>query len=284
MATKKTTTKKPAAKKALAKKPAAAAKKPAAKKSAETKASAKKGAAKKAPAKKPADGNVGDAHEKVQLWEGGPYWATTNIGAEKPEDFGYYFWWGDTIGYKRENDNWVAIDGSSSDFSFEGKNVPSYNEDCEDLEEDGWITSQGVLAPECDTARPHIITKGVLAPEHDAAHVQWGGEWRMPTAQELDDLDEKCDWIWKTVNGVKGYVVRGRGKFASASIFLPPAGRGYGTSLSIAHGFYWSSVPNSGSSSGHAWYLSFDSSYHSPHTFYHRFCGQSVRPVQGFTK
>ena len=23
---------------------------------------------------------------KVQLWEGGPYWATTNIGAEKPED------------------------------------------------------------------------------------------------------------------------------------------------------------------------------------------------------
>ena len=39
---------------------------------------------------------------KVQLWEGGPYWATTNIGAEKPEDYGYYFWWGDTVGYKRE--------------------------------------------------------------------------------------------------------------------------------------------------------------------------------------
>ncbi len=32
-------------------------------------------------------------HEKVQLWEDGPYWATTNIGAEKPEEYGYYFWW-----------------------------------------------------------------------------------------------------------------------------------------------------------------------------------------------
>ena len=45
-----------------------------------------------------------DAHEKVQLGEGGPYWATTNIGAEKPEDCGYYFWWGDTVGYKREGE------------------------------------------------------------------------------------------------------------------------------------------------------------------------------------
>jgi hypothetical protein len=55
----------------------------------------------------------------VQLWENGPYWATTNIGAEKPEDYGYYFWWGDTVGYKRENDKWVASDGSNSNFSFE---------------------------------------------------------------------------------------------------------------------------------------------------------------------
>ena len=32
-------------------------------------------------------------HNGVQLWEDGPYWATTNIGAERPEDYGYYFWW-----------------------------------------------------------------------------------------------------------------------------------------------------------------------------------------------
>ncbi len=153
MATKKTTTKKPAAKKTPAKKPAAAktTKKPAAKKSAETKASAKKGAAKKAPAKKPADGNVGDAHEKVQLWEGGPYWATTNIGAEKPEDFGYYFWWGDTVGYKPENCKWVATDGSLKGYSFDDKDAvfAIFHKDdgiyC--LEQEGWLGNGGVLAP-----------------------------------------------------------------------------------------------------------------------------------------
>ena len=39
-------------------------------------------------------------HERVQLWAGGPYWATTNIGADKPEDYGLYFWWGDTTGHR----------------------------------------------------------------------------------------------------------------------------------------------------------------------------------------
>ena len=63
----------------------------------------------------------------VQLWDGGPYWATTNIGAEKPEDYGYYFWWGDTVGYKRENDKWVASDGSNSKFSFTSGNTPTGN-------------------------------------------------------------------------------------------------------------------------------------------------------------
>ena len=57
-------------------------------------------------------------HSKVQLWAGGPYWAKTNIGAENSYDRGYYFWWGDTIGYKRVNDKWVASNGSSSNFSF----------------------------------------------------------------------------------------------------------------------------------------------------------------------
>ena len=66
-----------------------------------------------------------EAHEKVQLWEGGPYWATTNVGAEEPWEYGYYFWWGDTVGYKRENGAWVASDGSSSDFSFSEGRTPT---------------------------------------------------------------------------------------------------------------------------------------------------------------
>ena len=119
--------------------------------------------------------------------------------AEKPEDYGYYFWWGDTVGYKRENDKWVATDGSSSNFDFfeDPISKQTYGKTISTLQSEGWIFSQG------DTY--------VLAPEHDAAHVHWGGNWRMPTYQELDNLCGKCDWAWTTQNGVNGYVVRGRG-------------------------------------------------------------------------
>ena len=209
------------------------------------------------------------AHDKVQLWEGGPYWATTNIGAEKPEDYGYYFWWGDTVGYKREDNKWVASDGSNSNFSFDSNNTPTYGKSISTLQSEGWIvTRDGTY---------------VLAPEHDAAKVQWGGDWRMPTRQEFDDLNNKCDWIWTTMNGVYGYIVRGRGSYASNSIFLPCAGYGYRTSLYSAslYGYYWSSVPHSGDY--HAWYLDFNSVSHSSSNRY-RHLGQSVRPLQGFTK
>ena len=208
---------------------------------------------------------------KVQLWEGGPYWADRNIGAAKPEDYGYYFWWGDTVGYKRQDNAWVASDGSKSDFSFEGRNTPTHNENIayhRILE--GWITPDNVLVP-----------------EHDAAHKHWGDGWRMPTKQELKDLEEKCDWTWTTRNGVDGYVVRGRGAYASASIFLPCAGYGDGTSLFSAgsYGFFWSSVPVSvsGSYDFNAWYLYFNSGYHNTSS-YDRYGGYPVRPVQGFTK
>ena len=166
---------------------------------------------------------------KVQLWNGGPYWATMNIGAAKPEDYGLHFWWGDTVGYRRENNTWVANDGSTSDFSFSPGNVPNYGKNKASLQSEGWITADGVLAP-----------------EHDAAHVQWGGDWRMPTEQELFDLNSNCDWMWTTKKGVTGYVVRGRGDYATSSIFLPAAGYGLGTSLECvaAGGYYWFSVPN----------------------------------------
>ncbi len=207
-----------------------------------------------------------DSDEKVQLWEGGPYWARANIGAENPVDYGYYFWWGDTIGYKRENDKWVASDGSNSNFSFSSDNTPTYGKINSTLQSEGWIT-----------------TDGVLAPEHDAAHKHWGGDWRMPTKQEFEDLNSKCDWIWTSRNGVNGYVVRGRGEYAFNSIFLPCAGYGYGTSLinASSDGYYWSSVP--GSDYYYAWHLFFISGYHS--TIYNsRYYGQSIRPVQGFSK
>lgn len=220
-----------------------------------------------------------DARGEVQLWEGSPYWAETNIGAEKPEDYGYYFWWGDTVGYKYEFGAWVASDGSARNFKFDEKNTSTYGKYPEELKSEGWITKDGVLAP-----------------KHDAAHVHRGDGWRMPTDRELKDLTKKCDWTRTTKNCVEGFVVRGRGEYASASIFLPSAGEGLGTSL-VDFGsdccFYWSSVLSSG---GHdhgdcgAWFLnaaSGDPFLRFPYPRmekHYRYRGRTIRPVQGFTK
>ena len=211
-----------------------------------------------------AQDDLDDTHDSVQLWEGGPYWATTNIGAEKPEDYGYYFWWGDTIGYKLEdNYSWVASDGSSSNFSFSPENTPTCYKDIATLQREGWIVSQD------DTY--------VLAPSHDAAHMQWGDAWRMPTIQELSDLNNKCDWTWTTMNGISGCLVSGRGNYAANSIFLPYSTDGSRTSSSRWGGFYWSSVPFSDNYG--AWYLGFAPRDHGT-DYYSRDFGQSVRPVR----
>ncbi len=169
--------------------------------------------------------------EKVQLWKGGPYWATKNIGAEEPWDYGLYFWWGDTVGYRRVGDAWVASDGSSSNFSFSEDNTPICYKGHSILRSEGWtITKDGM---------------DVLAPARDAANVHWGENWRMPTEDELSALEFECDWTRTVTNGVFGYVVSGRGDYASSSIFLPAAGFGHEASRSHAdsEGFYWSSVP-----------------------------------------
>ena len=137
------------------------------------------------------------------------------------------------------------------------------------MQSEGWITADGVLSPEYDAAQKH-----------------WGGDWRMPTKQEFADLNSKCDWIWTTMNGVNGYIVRGKGDYSSKSIFLPCAGLGYGTSLNSAGsgGYCWSSVPYSGYE-GNAWSLDFDSGGHNVYSYFGYRCnGQSVRPLQGFTE
>ena len=207
---------------------------------------------------------------KVQLWEGGPYWAETNVGADDPWDYGLYFWWGDTVGYnyRWENNAWAASDGSASNFSFDKDNAPTLDMDWTDLQSEGWVTSDnGEL---------------VLTPAHDAARAHWGGMWRMPTGQELADLINNCNWTWMTTNGVNGYVVRGRGEYSAASIFLPAAGEGYETDCCDVNSRcrYWSSVPeeNNLTSSLH---LDFEFSNGSPDMWsYRREHGFSVRPVQ----
>ena len=218
-----------------------------------------------------------DKHKGVQLWEGGPYWADRNVGASRPEDYGLYFWWGDTIGYRPSTFSLTVENLNVFSFNFSSSNCPTDNKSIATLQSEGWIVNNNGTY--------------VLAPSHDAAHVHWGGGWRMPTYQELYDLCYyKCDWTWTTQNGMNGYVVRGRGAYASNSIFLPCAGCGSGTSLyySGSIGYYWSSVPYSDSYYGsssciYAWYLSFYSGDHRP-SYDGRYAGQSVRPVQGFTE
>lgn len=190
--------------------------------------------------------------EKVQLWENGPYWATTNIGAKEPYDAGLYFWWGDTIGYKREEGKWVASDGSTSNFLFKADNVPTYNESIYDLKKK-WTSD-----------------KYILRSEYDAAQVKWGGDWRMPTKDELSKLKDKCTWELTTTNRISGYVIKG----VSNSIFIPYSGRGSETNLLEITSFCWSSETNS--EQIQAAYCIFNNGLSSGL----RFNGLPIRPVQ----
>ena len=201
----------------------------------------------------------------VQLWAGGPYWADRNLGADNPEDSGYYFLWGGVVGYKRQGNVWVAIDGSSSNFSFTDNTHSSPMWDFQ-LKKEGWITEDGVL---------------VL--NHDAAHRQWGNGWRMPTKQEFEYLRYNCRWRWTKTSALKGYVICGKNDYASSSIFLPCAGMGYETSLGECgvFGYYWSSTSNS--RRDEAWNFQFSYGGRSTDSKCRSY-GLSIRPVHGLSK
>ena len=219
----------------------------------------------------------------VQLWENGPYWAECNVGASKPEEYGYYFWWGDTVGYTRsggtwedrgdgfgyyDDVTWVSSTGqqmSSSPFS--SSSCPTYDKNNSALQSAGYIDSTGNLVA-----------------AHDAATAHLGAPWRMPTDAEFSALISNCTTTWITTNGVYGRLVTGKGAYANRSIFLPAAGYGYDLRLGDpgSYGYYWSSTPNSVGSS-YAWYLLFVSSGFSRDIF-NRYNGRSVRPVRGFAQ
>jgi len=203
----------------------------------------------------------------IQLWENGPYWAECNVGATKPEEYGYYFWWGDTVGYKRnaENDGWVSVkDGSG--FSFSWKNCPTHNIHNSRIQSLGYIDSTGNLEA-----------------AHDAATAHLGMPWRMPTDAELAALIDNCTSKWITTNGVAGMLITGKGTYISKSIFLPAAGYGEYSSLEVgSDGFYWSATTYSNDSSL-ACYLNFLSGRIGTYGNL-RYRGRSVRPLRGFTK
>ena len=106
----------------------------------------------------------------------------------------------------------------------------------------------------------------------------------MPTDAEFSALTSNCDIEWTSRNGVSGHLVRGRGAYASKSVFLPAAGEGYDSGLRSlgSFGHYRSSTPYPDYST-YAWNLFFSSDYFSRDDEYRDY-GQSVRPVRGFAK
>ena len=104
----------------------------------------------------------------------------------------------------------------------------------------------------------------------------WGGSWRLPTKNEMQELVDFCSWTWTTQNGVNGYSVEGPN---GNSIFLPAAGYRYGSSLDNAGsvGYYWSSTPHE-DYDDRACFLLFNSSFHGMDGSY-RGRGLSVRPI-----
>lgn len=132
---------------------------------------------------------------------------------------------------------------------------------------------------ESDNSVTYNVQMGDISgnPQYDAAAANWGGSWRMPTQEELQELYDECSWQWTVQNGVNGYKVMGTN---GNNIFIPAAGCRIGLSLQGAgeRGYYWTSTPYDGNSAGSACRLYFSSSsYNVGHNS--RYGGLCVRPV-----
>ena len=181
-------------------------------------------------------------------------WASCNVGATTPEGYGDYFAWGETAA--KEDFSWENYKHANGD----------YNK----------------LTKYCNHDRfgdnKFTDNKTVLEPEDDAAHVNWGGSWRMPTDAEWTELREQCTWTWTTQNGVDGHLVTS--KTNSNAIFLPAAGWRSGTNHYLAgtNGYYRSSSLYE-NEPYHALYINFSRSGVN-RNYGDRTYGQTVRPVQ----
>jgi hypothetical protein len=184
-------------------------------------------------------------------------WATCNVGASKPEDYGDYFAWGEIK--TKSNYAWDNYAIRASGDSYSNIKFSKYNTQSE----------RGAV---------DNITKLDLS--DDVANQRWGGSWRMPTKAEQDELRNNCTWTWTTMNGVKGYKVSGnKTGYRSNYIFLPAAGRIDGDKLQFSKtdGYYWSSTLNT-SNPNLSYYITFDKDKVDWHSV-KRYIGQPIRPV-----
>ena len=199
-------------------------------------------------------GSSQENHEFVDLGlPSGTLWATCNVGANAPEEYGDYFAWGETA--PKDYHGWSTYkwcNGSSTTMTKYCTNSSyGYN---------GFVDN-----------------KRELDPEDDAAYVNWGPSWRMPTLEQQQELIDNCTWTWTTQNGVNGRLFTGPN---GNTMFLPAAGYRWSDSLYIAGswGYYWSRTLNS-SIPSNAYYLNFNSGYVF-WDYYYRNNGFTVRAVR----
>ena len=192
-------------------------------------------------------------HDYIDLGlPSGTLWATCNIGANAPEEYGDYFAWGETK--PKSNYTWSTLKycEDNTGYTFSKYNTQSYY--------------------------GNVDKKTTLDRSDDAAYQNWGSDWCMPTLDQIKELKDKCTWTWTTKNGKNGCEVKGpNGK----TLFLPAAGGPYGTSLYFdgSNGYYWSSSLNADLPyCGRA--LSFSSGGVDPRSWNDRDVGFSVRPVR----
>jgi hypothetical protein len=134
-------------------------------------------------------------------------WASCNVGAESPEAFGGYYAWGETE--------------EKSDYDWE-----TYK---------WWSDANG----DGQSEENEMIDIGniISGTKYDVAHVKWGGGWRMPTKNEIQELVDRCSWKMTIYSEVNGYLVTGPN---GNSIFLPAAGDN--KSYNGHSGYYWAST------------------------------------------
>ena len=148
-------------------------------------------------------------------------WATCNIGADSPEKTGGKYAWGE-----------VAI---KPDYTWQNYRFNNGGEGYWDVKLSKY-NSDSKLGP--------VDMRETLEPEDDAAHVYWGGKWRIPTAGEFQELANNCTFIWSTLNGCEGCLIVSNKPGYTDRFILLPTTRKRTDGVGTADGYYWSSTTN----------------------------------------
>ncbi len=195
----------------------------------------------------PTDGVSDTFHEYVDLGlPSGTLWATCNIGATKPEEYGEYFAWGET---KPKS----IYDWTTYKFA---------NGDSDKLTKYGFTDNLTVLQS-CD----------------DAATANWGSDWCMPSVDQWRELRDNTNIALTTRNGVNGILFTANN---GHSLFLPAGGWRQDDVFGNVgiEGLYWLSSITPGTPWG-AWYLDFGlDGFGMSGTRNDRYYGRSVRAVR----